>query len=155
MRTRLWLILLIGLLAALPALAQQAEEVSMDDINRIARQLYCPVCENIPLEVCGTAACDDWRYEIRLQLESGLTDQQIIDDFVARFGDRVVGTPQDPFLRALSLVTPWVLVVVAGFFVVRFVLQQRARRRTEPVAAASAPEETDHYRSLLEKDLAG
>ena len=79
-------------------------------MNAIAKKLYCPVCENITLDTCGTAACADWRDEIRLQLEQGRTEDQIINDFVSRFGDRVVGTPQDTALRALSLVTPWVII---------------------------------------------
>jgi len=83
--------------------------VTDDQVNAIANKLYCPVCENITLDTCGTAACADWRYEIRLQLESGMTEEQIVEDFVRRFGDRVVGTPMDPLLRALSLGTPlWV-----------------------------------------------
>lgn len=85
--------------------------VTADEVNAIAHELYCPVCENITLDTCGTAACADWRYEIQLQLEAGFTPEQIKADFVRRFGDRVVGTPQDPLLRALSLVTPFVLVI--------------------------------------------
>ena len=86
--------------------------VTAEDVNAIAHELYCPVCENITLDTCSTAACADWRYEIQLQLEAGFTPEQIKADFVRRFGDRVVGTPQDPVLRGLSLVTPYLLVAI-------------------------------------------
>lgn len=151
MRKIYWLLVL--LLATMPVIAQSTT-VTDDEVNTIAKKLYCPVCENIPLDACGTAACQDWRYEIRLQLESGMTEQQIIDDFIHRFGDRVVGTPQDPLLRALSLVTPWVLIglVLVGFgwwFI----------RRDDPTESASGDEtpteKRDTYRQLLEQDLAG
>jgi len=34
---------------------------SDDEVNAIARQLFCPICQNIPLDVCPTQACADWR----------------------------------------------------------------------------------------------
>ena len=39
-----------------------------DDVNKIARQLYCPVCESTPLDVCPTEACRQWRDVIRTML---------------------------------------------------------------------------------------
>lgn len=141
---------------ALPATAQDSEGVTDDDVNAIAEQLYCPVCENIPLDVCGTQACADWREEIRTQLEQGRSEQQIIDSFVARYGERVIGTPQDPTLRALSLVTPWVIgllaVVVAVFTFVRW-RTSRAAVRSVPAPSPTAALSDDEYRARLEADL--
>lgn len=149
------------MLAASAVSAQdgQPTPVVMEDaVNAIAKKLFCPVCENIPLDACGTAACADWRYEIRLQLEAGKTEQEIIDDFVTRFGDRVVGTPQDPTLRALSLITPWVLVAVGlGLALWTFYNWRKNHRLVETPAASadgsSAPK--DELRALLEQDLTG
>jgi cytochrome c-type biogenesis protein CcmH len=137
-----------------------AGPVSADDVNDVARRLYCPVCENIPLDTCPTAACEEWRQEIRVQLTEGRTAQEIVDDFVGRFGDRVVGTPQDPSLRALSLVTPWAISALAlagaGFVFFRWWGETR-RQRANPAApgpAPDAPQATlDEYRARLEADL--
>lgn len=130
--------------------------VTADQVNAIASKLYCPVCENITLDTCGTAACAQWRDEIRIQLEEGKTPQQVIDDFVTRFGDRVVGTPVDPTLRALSLVTPWVLGTLA---IVAALWYLRQRDRLPEAAPATAePQPTlhtdDEYMARLEHDLA-
>ncbi|MBE3068018.1 MAG: cytochrome c-type biogenesis protein CcmH, partial [Chloroflexi bacterium] len=59
-----------------------------DDINRVAKKLYCPVCPNTPLDVCETQACQDWRAQIHDQLAAGWTEQQVIDYFVAQYGER-------------------------------------------------------------------
>ena len=151
---------LVSLPAALPAAAQEtvpSGNISADEVNAVARQLYCPVCENIPLDVCGTAACAQWRDEVRIQLEEGRTPQQVIDDFVLRFGERVVGTPQDPLLRALSLVTPWVIgaiaVLVAVVLLSRWSKGRRARPVTAIPAGPQAPLPEDDYRARLESDL--
>lgn len=154
------LLTLVSLPAALPAAAQESVpsgNISADEVNAVARQLYCPVCENIPLDVCGTAACAQWRDEIRIQLEEGRTPQQVIDDFVLRFGERVVGTPQDPLLRALSLVTPWVIgaiaVLVAVVLLSRWSKGRRARPVTATPASPQAPLPEGDYRARLESDL--
>lgn len=144
-----------------PASAQDAVStppVTDDQVNAIAQQMYCPVCENIPLDVCGTEACAQWRDEIRAQLTAGRTEDQIISDFVARYGDRVVGTPQDPTLRALSLVTPWliggVIVLIAGLLLIRWWRGRSAVLTSSiPVADQSATMSDDEYRARLERDL--
>lgn len=132
--------------------------VTADDVNAVARDMYCPVCENIPLDVCPTAACQQWREEIRTQLEEGQTPDQIKTSFVARYGDRVVGTPQDPTLRGLSLVTPWIVAVIAVLVAITTVVRWR-RNRPVPSAAALAGAgipaslTDDDYRARLEQDL--
>lgn len=148
----LFLVLLLAVLA-LPAQAQESATapttVTDDQVNAIAKKLFCPVCENITLDTCGTAACADWRYEIRLQLEAGMTEQQIVEDFVHRFGDRVVGTPLDPLLRAVSLVTPW-LIIAAALIAVAVVLVRRKGQQPAPTPVG-AP--TNRYQEMFEQDL--
>ncbi len=133
------------------AVAAQDTEVTTDDVNEIANKMYCPVCENIPLDDCGTAACQDWRDEIRLFLQQGMTEDEIINNFIDRFGDRVVGTPRDPVLRAMSLWTPWILAAIALVVALGTILRrQDGNRLTE----GAKPDGTqDDLRSQLERDL--
>ena len=148
---------------AFPARAQEpvttpvtTQAVTADDVNAIAHKMYCPVCENIPLDVCPTQACAQWRDEIKSELEAGKTEPEIIDAFVARYGDRVVGTPQDPNLRNLSLVTPWLIgIIVVGFAAVLLIRWWRGRASAAPIMASSGTTITtdDEYRARLERDL--
>lgn len=154
-----WLLVLSLVIGAAVVMAQEPrpiEDISADEVNAIAKDLYCPVCENIPLDTCGTAACEDWRYEIRLQLADGATEQEIVDDFISRFGERVVGTPQDPVLRAMSLVTPWVLVGGLIFAVVTMIRGKDKPKPAAPVVSVSSEAVSDDdYRNMLENDLRG
>ncbi|MEO8394066.1 MAG: cytochrome c-type biogenesis protein CcmH [Chloroflexota bacterium] len=157
-RWTIWLVMaLLGLiiLAALPVAAQEATQpITFDMINKIARELYCPVCPNETLEACQTQACAQWRAEIANQIGLGQTEQQIIDSFVRRYGDRVLGTPQDPALRALSLVTPFViagLALLVGIFT--FMRWRRRTPLTPASASGTAPAISDDYRKQLERDL--
>lgn len=129
--------------------------VTDDQVNTIAHKLYCPVCENITLDTCATAACADWRNEIHIQLEAGRTEDQIIADFVQRFGDRVVGTPQDSVLRALSLVTPWLIIAVVLILIGRVIFaRSRVAKANVPTPQPAVSNNSNQkYHDLLEKDL--
>lgn len=150
--------IIVALLFLLPLMANAQDAsstvVTDDQVNAIAKKLYCPVCENITLDTCGTAACADWRNEIRIQLEAGRTEDEIVSDFVQRFGDRVVGTPQDTALRLLSLLTPWVLI--GGVFIIIGKMVVDRRRKSETVPAPNPNHtSTQKYEDLLEQDLRG
>ncbi|MFW5772430.1 MAG: cytochrome c-type biogenesis protein [Phototrophicaceae bacterium] len=154
------------LLIALPVAAQNdadpapppddsAREVTHDEVNAVASQLYCPVCENEPLHTCMAPACVQWRAEIRRQLSQGQTNDQVISYFVTTYGDRVVGIPQDPTLRGLSLAAPVAVVLLALVLSGLTFWRWRARRQDEPSAVPAGPTNPDDndYRSQVERDL--
>lgn len=129
--------------------------ISHDEINAIAAKMYCPECAYIPLDKCGTPVCIQWKSEIAQQLAQGRSEQAIIDDFVARFGDQVVGIPQDPTLRNISLILPLVapgFIILIGVIAVTRWRQYRPLRET-PDALPNTEELSDDYRSQLERDL--
>ncbi len=141
-------------LAALPSFAQQATQpITFDQVNKIAHELYCPVCPNETLDVCQTQACAQWRAEIGDQLAQGQSEQQIIDSFVKRYGDRVLGTPADPTLRTLSLATPFLIAGLGLLIGVYTFLRWRGRPRSEIAPTAGPSPGSDAYRDQLEQDL--
>ena len=91
----------------------QDEPPSDDEVNAIAKGLYCPVCENTPLDVCPTLACKQWRDTIRDQLAQGWTQGQIEQFFADQYGDRVLATPPATGLNWLVYLLP-PLAFVAG-----------------------------------------
>ena len=141
---------LLGLLLTAARMAQaQAPTPSDDDVNRVARQLYCPVCENIPLDVCPTEACSKWRAVIRDKLAAGWTDQQILDYFAAQYGERVLSNPSGRGLNLLIWIIP--PLALAGGAVFLWSILRRA-----PVPTAAEPPPTpapDKYVEQLEKEL--
>jgi len=88
-----------------------------DQVNAIAKELYCPVCENIPLDVCPTQACAQWRALIKEKMTAGWTDAQIKQYFVDQYGDRVLAQPPARGLNWLVYILP-PLVFVGGMVVV-------------------------------------
>jgi cytochrome c-type biogenesis protein CcmH len=142
---------LLLLLVSSAAAQENQPTISDDAVNAIASQMYCPVCENIPLDVCGTDACVEWREEIRIMLAQGMSAEGIRADFVRRYGERVVGTPQDPLLRALTLLTPFALGALALVITVGTLLRWRAGKAAALTQDSFAQTE---LRARLERDVA-
>ncbi len=90
-----------------------------DEVNRIAHQLYCPVCENTPLDVCPTEACRQWRDLIRQQLSEGWTEAQIKQYFVQQYGVRVLAEPPASGLNWLVYVLPPLIILAGAFLLFR------------------------------------
>jgi cytochrome c-type biogenesis protein CcmH len=146
-----------ALLVVRSASAQDAtpRPVTADDVNRIAKKLFCPVCENVPLDVCGTQACADWRSEIRSMLSQGKSEQEIKAYFADRYGQRVLATPEARGLNTLVWVLP-VVGVIAGVVVVVVALRRMAPGAldAEVGQAVVSYEDLDpEYVARLERDL--
>jgi cytochrome c-type biogenesis protein CcmH len=137
--------------------AAQAATPSDDQVNAIARQLYCPVCENIPLDVCPTQACAQWRELIREKLAAGWTAAQIKQYFVDQYGDRVLGVPPARGLNWLVYILPPVAILFGAFILLRAFRAWRAASAAG-MPAAQAPlssnlQKDDEYIKRLEEEL--
>lgn len=124
-----------------------------DEVNRIAKGLYCPVCPNTPLDVCNTQACIDWRADIKKMVQEGKTEQQIRDAFVARYGPQVLGAPPAEGFNWLAYILP-VIGIGLGAAVAWITLRAWLGGRTAPgTVPASAPEIPHEYAERIEKEL--
>ncbi len=136
------------------AMAQTPEPsgITDDQVNEIARQLYCPVCENIPLDVCGTQACEQWRQLIRQKLSLGWSQAQIKQYFMEQYGDRVLGTPPTKGLNWLVYVLPPFAVLFGVFMLFRYVKysQKPALEKELTGSENILPED---YKARIEEEL--
>jgi cytochrome c-type biogenesis protein CcmH len=90
-----------------------------DEVNAIAKQLFCPVCENTPLDVCPTEACRDWREHIRTMLAEGKSEDEILQYFTDQYGDKVRSTPPATGLNWLVYVLPPAVILIAAWLLFR------------------------------------
>lgn len=151
MRIRIIVILIAWvILTALPVYAQTP---TLDDqVNRIAKTLYCPVCPNTPLDVCNTQACVDWRNDIKRMLLEGKSEQEIRDYFVARYGFQVLGAPPAEGFNWLAYLLP-ALGLVVGIVIAWLSVRAWLTRRTSNALAADASAVPREYVERLEKEL--
>ena len=126
---------------------------SDDEVNRIAHQLYCPVCENTPLDVCPTEACRQWRDLIRQQLSQGWTEDRIKQYFVDQYGVRVLAEPPRTGLNWLMYVLPPLLILAGAFILFRAMQTWIKPPAASPNPTPNTEAPRDHYIASLEEEL--
>lgn len=124
---------------------------SDNEVNAVAREMYCPVCENTPLDVCPTQACTEWRELIREKLAAGWNHEQIKAYFVDQFGDRVLATPPARGINWLVYIIPPLAFLLGGIILFRAFRSWRKPETSIP-SVASQPA-NDEYITRLEEEL--
>jgi len=148
------LVLGLSLAWAVTASAQQPTP-SDDEVNAIARQLFCPVCQNTPLDVCPTQACQQWRDLIRQMLAEGKSADYIKQYFVVNYGARVLAEPPRSGFNWLIYVVPPAAFLLGLYLLLR-AYQTWKRTPEEPAAEAGDRPATaagDPYISRVEEEL--
>lgn len=155
-----WLLLLLLLTATFsltsPSMAQDATPVSDDEVNEVAQDLFCPVCENTPLDVCPTQACAQWRELIREKLSLGWSEAQIKDYFVEQYGGQVLAVPPRTGVNWIVYVLP-PLVFVGGVVLLVNVMKRSKKTATatnnmQPSLSPSPKKVMDQIEEDLRKE---
>lgn len=151
MWTRIIFAVIIGVIITASPLYAQTPTLD-DQVNRIAKTLYCPVCPNTPLDVCNTQACVDWRNDIKRMLLDGKSEREIRDYFVARYGFQVLGTPPAEGFNWLAYLLP-ALGLVVGIVIAWLSVRAWLTRRPSNALAADTSAVPREYIERLEKEL--
>ena len=56
-------------------------------VNEVVRDLACPCICPLVLEDCNMTCGLDWKEEVGEKIKAGMSKQEIIDDFVSRYGE--------------------------------------------------------------------
>ncbi|MFW6074228.1 MAG: cytochrome c-type biogenesis protein [Chloroflexota bacterium] len=117
MRRRSFATLILTVIAALvigvpAAFAQDSsQDVYSERTLELARKLACPVCEGQSLADSQSRLATDMKQTIESKVQAGESDQEIIDFFVARFGEEVL---LEPSRSGLNLTLWWIPVIALG-----------------------------------------
>ena len=158
-KSMVWILISVVLIFSLlpRTAAAQGSDPTDDEINAIAKRLYCPVCENIPLDACGTAACEQWRGIIRDKLKEGWTEDQIRNYFVEQYGDRVLAEPPREGFNWLVYIVPPLIFALGIFLLYRGYQSWRSaepvRKRGVPPSEKKKSSPGDEYILQVEEEL--
>ena len=122
-------IAVIGVVAILaqPPVTPTAE----DRVRAVASELRCPDCAGLSAADSPTQAAAEVRRQVAEQLAAGQTEDEIIDSFVARYGDWIRLTPPGPVPWLIPLLATAVGAATLGWWLVG--------RRAPPNAELEAP----------------
>lgn len=144
------LVLMLATLA-LVAHGKEAQPASDDPqlearVLVIAEELRCLVCQNETIAASQADLAVDLRQQIRLKLQQGQSQQQILDFMVERYGDFVLYRPPWNARTVLLWLGPFGLLVIA---VVAMAVNVRRRRRAA-MAQEWSEAQAQRARALLD-----
>jgi cytochrome c-type biogenesis protein CcmH len=154
----------IALVLVVPAAqAQENPTPTLDQIQAVARELYCPLCNGVRLDNCDLQACVQMRQQISDRLAAGVSKEQIKQEFVAQYGPVVLGEPPREGLNWLVWLLPvvaliggavWIFVTVRGWTKAPVAgTPAPAPGGTALPLAPSADSDSDDYLAKVEADL--
>ena len=137
------ILVLLFCLLPLFAYAGQAQDLAQDPVLEkrmigLADKLRCLVCQNESLASSHAELAEDLRREVREQMKKGLSDEEILDYLVSRYGDFVLYDPPMKTKTLLLWVGPFALLLLGGG---ALFMQLRKRRQTVPEISLSAEAE--------------
>ena len=138
-RYPLYALLMALLLTALTPGATMAQTPTPNQINAIARDLWCPLCNGVRLDNCELQACVQMREVIAQKLMAGESKEQIKAYFVQQYGDVVLGMPAGEGFNLLAWLLPILIALVAAGWLI-FLLRTWLRRPKPAAVAAPAPD---------------
>ena len=149
-------LLLLFCLSVVPALAtaeeakRSAQNPSVEvRVKQLAGELRCFVCQNQTLADSNAPLAEDLRQEIREMAAKNMSDRDILDFLVARYGDFVLYRLPVKAATLLLWGGPFILLVV-GLGALLWAL--RSRTRKIPEASLSMEERQRVTDMLMEKE---
>jgi cytochrome c-type biogenesis protein CcmH len=153
----------LALGSALPQIAA-AQTPTPNEINEVARELWCPLCNGVRLDNCDLQACVQMREVISEKLQAGESTDNIKAYFVQQYGDVVLGQPSTEGFNLIAWIFPILAAVVGlGWVAYLVVTWSKKKAATVPAGAAPAPSsnnsaarraaESDDYMKRVEREL--
>ena len=101
------------------ALALEPGEILKDPVlearaRSISKNLRCLVCQNQSIDDSDAPLAKDLRLLVRNQIVSGKTDEKIISDIVARYGDFVLLNPPINQKTIILWLSPMLILLAGG-----------------------------------------
>jgi cytochrome c-type biogenesis protein CcmH len=144
--------LFILLICLLPAFsyAGEAKDLAEDPVLEqrmvnLAQNLRCLVCQNESLASSRADLAKDLRQEVREKMKQGMTDKEITDFLVSKYGDFVLFDPPVKSYTLLLWYGPFALLLIG---LIGLVIQLRKRKNTVPETQLSA-EQAQRAAALL------
>jgi cytochrome c-type biogenesis protein CcmH len=129
------------------AVAAADPQILEREAKLIEAKLIAPCCWSQQVSLHQSPAADDIKQTVRKLLAEGKTSQQILDIYVAQYGDRILAEPPARGFSRLIYIAPWIFLVASVGLVVVVIRRLRAvspaPARAERAASAPTEDEAD------------
>jgi len=142
------LFLLLAILFA-PFLSAKEAQLNEDPeikerFKHLASELRCLKCQNQTIWDSKAGLADDLRKQIRTQIYTGKSDDEIVEYMVDRYGDFVRYKPAIDIKNIFLWIGPFIFMIVGGLLLIRYI---KIRKTTETSEDNETISEEDRLRA--------
>ena len=123
------------------------------EARQIETEVIAPCCWSQQVSVHQSPAADQMRADIRAMLADGRSHDQVLDAFVAEYGERILAVPRARGYKLSLYVLP-VVLLVASALVLGLIVKRMAGRGALAPAGGPVPGDADgQYQDRLTEEL--
>jgi cytochrome c-type biogenesis protein CcmH len=139
-------------LALTAAVAAPDQVVIERQAKELEAKLIAPCCWSQQVSVHQSPAADEIKAGVRRLLAEGKTPEQILDSYVAEYGDRILVEPPARGFNAALYIAPWVFLAGSVGLVVVVIRRLRSPGSvTAPTKAEPSPVSEDETERIDEE----
>jgi cytochrome c-type biogenesis protein CcmH len=118
-------------------------------VREITDNLIAPCCWSSPVSQHFSDVAEQIRAEVREMVAAGKSREEIMDYYVAKYGERILASPRPKGFNVLAYVLPWAALAMGAWFLI--VLLKKLR---SPGLAVIPPQSIDQrYSEIVEKEI--
>ena len=150
---------MLALFMALVFAAGSLQAQNKPTLQEIKTSLTCLCDCNMTVEACeGAMTCDSadkLTAEAQQYIDQGLDKKQILAAFTSRYGEHILSAPTKRGFNLTAWITPFLLIVLAGFVIVKIVNKwaDRPDKPDKPQQASNAANGNPKYEKMLDEVL--
>ena len=100
-----------------------------DQIADISGELMCPVCEGQSVAESNAQLARDMRAVIKTKLLEGKSKEEIIDYFIASYGETILASPPPRGFSAILWLLPILSVLIGGAIILRTIYAYKVEEK--------------------------
>lgn len=148
---------LLALLLLLPLFTVQAElstKEAEQRFNTLSKELRCLVCQNESLAESPAGLADDLRQEVRAQINTGKTDEEIKSYLVDRYGYFILYKPPLIGRTLLLWLAPFLILFgLGGWLVLQLIGREKRKSPTQVTSDSSSQMDYEKELAKIKKEF--
>ena len=141
-------LLITATVSAVLSFGAQSAPVSETE-REILDHLIAPCCWTQPVSQHYSEAAETIRKEVHEMVAAGKSRDEILANYVSRYGERILAAPRPKGFNALVYILPWLALVLGAWLLI--ILLKKLRKPA--AAAAPSPLPDSRYASVIEKEM--
>ena len=157
--TVIFTVLLLSLLMVLSSCVRESDITLEQRSHQLGGELMCPVCDAQTIDGSNAQIAVDMRLKVRDLLDEGLTNAEVRDYFVLRYGQEILAAPERSGFNILAWIIP-VLIVTSGIGIALLSIKNMRKSGLKAqaigelsIATKQEQEHLNHYLAQVDRDL--